>query len=36
MQARVFVRAYVRIRFGAQEFVCAHTRSWPNQLSFQF
>jgi len=29
----VFVRAYTRIRFGRLEHVCAHYRSWPNQLT---
>ena len=28
----VFVRAYVRMRFGRQEHVCAHWRSHPGQL----
>lgn len=32
----VKVRAYVRVRFGRLEHVCAHFRSWPNQLSFDF
>lgn len=33
---QVFVRAYTRIRFGKQENVCQHYRSFPNQLSFDF
>lgn len=33
---RVYVRAYLRIRFGVREFVRAHTRRWPQQLSFDF
>ncbi len=33
---RVFVRAYVRWRYGREEHVCAHTRRWPRQLSFDF
>jgi hypothetical protein len=32
----VFVRAYERFRFGRVEHVRAHTRRWPNQLSFNF
>lgn len=32
----VFVRAYVRFRFGRIEHVCQHWRSWPGQLSFTF
>lgn len=32
----VKVRAYVRMRFGRLENVCAHVRSWPRQLSFDF
>lgn len=32
----VSVRAYVRMRFGRLEHVCAHMRSWPRQLSFDF
>lgn len=28
----VFVRAYVRLRFGRLENVCQHWRSHPNQL----
>lgn len=32
----VHVRAYVRVRFGKIEYVREHTRSWPNQLSFNF
>lgn len=32
----VKVRAYVRKRFGRKEHVCAHVRSMPNQLSFNF
>lgn len=32
----VHVRAYDRTRLGRLEHVCAHTRSWPNQLSFDF
>lgn len=32
----VKVRAYVRMRFGRLENVCAHTRSWPRQLAFDF
>lgn len=27
---RVFVRTYVRTRYGREEQVTAHTRSWPN------
>jgi len=27
----VFVHAYQRVRFGCQEYVCAHWRSWPNR-----
>jgi hypothetical protein len=33
---RVHVRAYQRVRFGRVEHVCAHTRNWPRQLSFDF
>lgn len=33
---RVFVRAYTRVRFGVTEYVSAHTRGWPRQLSFAF
>jgi hypothetical protein len=36
MDTIVHVRAYVRFRFGRWESVCAHTRSWPSQLSFSF
>lgn len=32
----VFVRAYMRNRFGREESVCQHYRSYPNQLSFKF
>ncbi|MEA2941505.1 MAG: hypothetical protein QOD09_2034 [Bradyrhizobium sp.] len=32
----VHVNACVRRRFGRFEHVCAHWRSWPNQLSFGF
>lgn len=32
----VFVRAYVRLRFGRIEQVCQHWRSYPGQLSFAF
>lgn len=32
----VFVRAYIRIRFGKPENVCQHWRSFPNQLTFNF
>lgn len=32
----VKVKAYVRKRFGRQETVCAHVRSMPRQLSFNF
>ncbi|TDR04452.1 hypothetical protein C7412_102363 [Paraburkholderia silvatlantica] len=32
----VFVRTYTRIRFGHLEQVCAHWRSAPGQLSFNF
>lgn len=32
----VKVRAYVRFRLGRLEHVCAHFRSWPRQLSFDF
>jgi len=32
----VFVRAYVRFRFGKLENVCQHWRSHPGQLSFTF
>ncbi len=32
----VYVRAYDRRRLGRKEHVCAHTRSWPTQLSFDF
>lgn len=32
----VFVRNYTRIRFGHLEHVCAHWRSAPGQLSFNF
>lgn len=28
----VFVRAYVRFRFGRMENVCQHWRSYPRQL----
>jgi hypothetical protein len=28
----VFVRAYVRLRFGRREFVCQHWRSHPGQM----
>jgi hypothetical protein len=33
---RVFVRAYLRIRFGRLEHVCQHWRSHPGQLTFGF
>lgn len=29
----VHVRAYSRFRFGRNENVCQHWRSWPGQLS---
>jgi hypothetical protein len=29
----VFVNAYVRMRFGRIEHVCAHWRSFPGQMS---
>lgn len=32
----IAVRAYVRKRYGKLEHVCAHFRSHPNQLSFNF
>jgi hypothetical protein len=32
----VFVRDYLRTRFGRLEHVCAHWRSWPGQLSLPF
>ena len=32
----VFVRNYIRIRFGHPEHVCSHWRSAPGQLSFNF
>jgi hypothetical protein len=32
----VFVRNYIRIRFGNLEHVCAHWRSAPGQMSFNF
>lgn len=32
----VHVRAYLRTRFGRREHVCAHWRSHPGQLSFDF
>lgn len=32
----VFVRAYKRWRFGREENVREHWRSWPGQLSFNF
>lgn len=32
----VRVRAYLRTRFGRLEHVCAHWRSHPGQLSFDF
>lgn len=32
----VFVRQYVRLRFGKIEHVCQHWRSHPGQLSFGF
>lgn len=32
----VRVRAYNRTRLGRKEHVREHTRSWPNQLSFDF
>ena len=32
----VRVRAYQRVRYGALEFVRAHTRRWPRQYSFDF
>lgn len=32
----VFVHNYVRTRFGRQEHVCAHWRSWPRQLALPF
>ncbi|ONH86277.1 hypothetical protein TH47_17215 [Thalassospira sp. MCCC 1A02803] len=35
-ESRVFVRAYERIRYGNREYVCAHTRRWPRQLTFAF
>ncbi len=30
-ESRVYVRAYSRIRFGRIEFVCRHTRKWPER-----
>jgi hypothetical protein len=33
---RVPVRAYDRTRLGRLEHVRAHTRSWPQQLKFDF
>lgn len=37
LQSRVVkVRAYLRFRLGRLEHVCAHWRSWPGQLSFDF
>jgi hypothetical protein len=35
-QKLVHVNAYTRLRFGRQEFVSAHWRSWPKQYSFGF
>lgn len=32
----VFVRAYVRFRFGRLENVCQHWRSHPGQLELNF
>ena len=32
----VFVRAYMRFRFGRHEHVCQHYRSAPYQLNFGF
>lgn len=32
----VFVHAYDRYRYGRWEYVCAHYRSHPGQLSFDF
>lgn len=32
----VYVNAYTRLRFGRQEHVRAHWRSWPEQYSFGF
>lgn len=32
----VYVRSYVRFRLGRLENVREHTRSWPNQLAFNF
>lgn len=32
----VFVRAYIRQRFGRIEHVCQHWRSAPHQYSFAF
>lgn len=32
----VFVRAYVRIRFGRLENVCQHWRSHPGQMTLNF
>lgn len=32
----VFVRAYIRFRFGKLEHVCQHFRPAPGQLSFAF
>lgn len=31
-ELRVHVRAYDRVRFGRNEHVCKHTRSWPGQM----
>jgi len=33
---RVFVHQYQRFRFGRWEDVCAHFRSFPGQLAFDF
>lgn len=32
----VFVRAYIRFRFGRIEHVTQHFRSYPGQLAFTF
>lgn len=32
----VFVRAYLRLRFGRWENVCQHYRSLPDQFSLSF
>lgn len=35
-EGQVFVHSYSRFRFGRWEDVCAHFRSYPGQLAFDF